>query len=80
MLGVANLDAQHYDAAVKWYKAALAKNPKDLISLDGYCFVLLQTGDVKNAEDAMNKLEKADPTNQDLPQFKKKLDELKGKK
>ena len=80
MLGVANLDAQHYDAAVKWYKAALAKNPKDLISLDGYCFVLLQTGDTKNAEDAMNKLEKADPTNQDLPQFRKKLDELKGKK
>ncbi len=80
MLGVANLDAQHYDAAIKWYKAALAKDPKDLASLDGYCFVLLQTGDTKNAEDAMNKLAKADPTNQDLPQFRKKLEELKAKK
>lgn len=81
MLGEANMDAQHYDAAIKWYKAALTKNPKDLTSLDGYCFVLLQSGDAKNAEDAINKLEKADPTNQDLAQFRKKLDELKsGKK
>jgi tetratricopeptide (TPR) repeat protein len=81
MLGEANMDAQHYDAAVKWYKAALTKNPKDITSLDGYCFVLLQSGDAKNAEDAVNKLEKADPTNQDLAQFRKKLDELKsGKK
>ena len=81
MLGEANMDAQHFDAAIKWYKAALQKNPKDITSLDGYCFVLLQSGDTKNAEDALNKLEKADPTNQDLPQFRKKLDELKsGKK
>jgi len=81
MLGEANMDAQHFDAAGKWYKAALQKNPKDVTSLDGYCFVLLQTGDAKNAEDALNKLAKADPTNQDLPQFRKKLDELKsGKK
>ena len=80
MLGEANMDAKHYDAAIKWYKAALAKNPKDITSLDGYCFVLLQSGDAKDAEDALNKLEKADPTNQDLPQFRKKLDELKAKK
>jgi tetratricopeptide (TPR) repeat protein len=81
MLGEANMDAQHYDAAIKWYKAALTKNSKDITSLDGYCFVLLQSGDVKNAEDAINKLEKADPTNQDLVQFRKKLNELKsGKK
>ena len=81
MLGEANMDAQHFDAAIKWYKAALAKNPKDITSLDGYCFVLLQSGDAKNAEDALNKLEKADPTNQDVPQFRKKLEELKsGKK
>jgi tetratricopeptide (TPR) repeat protein len=79
MLGEANMDAKHYDAAIKWYKAALAKNPKDITSLDGYCFVLLQSGDARNAEDALNKLEKADPTNQDLPQFRKKLDELKAK-
>jgi tetratricopeptide (TPR) repeat protein len=80
MLGEANMDAQHFDAAIKWYKAALTKNPKDLTSLDGYCFVLLQSGDTKNAEDALNKLAKADPTNQDLPQFRKKLDELKAAK
>src|SRR6266567_2770445 len=81
MLGEANMDAQHFDAAAKWYRAALQKNPSDLASLDGYCFVLLQTGDSKNAEEAMNKLAKIDPTNQDLPQFRNKLTELKsGKK
>jgi tetratricopeptide (TPR) repeat protein len=77
MLGVANLDAKHYDAAAKWYKAALLKKPDDLVSLDGYCFVLLQTGDAKVAEDAINKLAKVDPTNQDLPQFRDQLASLK---
>jgi len=81
MLGEANMDAKHYDAAAKWYKAALIKRPGDLPSLDGYCFVLLQNGDAKGAEEAMNKLAKLDPTNQDLPQFRDKLAELKaGKK
>ena len=77
MLGVANLDAKHYDAAAKWYKAALLKKPDDLASLDGYCYVLLQTGDAKAAEDAINKLAKIDPTNQDLPQFRDQLAALK---
>ncbi|MFN2577322.1 MAG: tetratricopeptide repeat protein [Pyrinomonadaceae bacterium] len=80
MLGEANMDAQHWDAAAKWYKAALTKKPSDLPSLDGYCFVLLQLGDIKGAEDAMNKLEKVDPSNQDLPQFRSKLAELKSGK
>jgi len=81
MLGEANMDAKHYDAAAKWYKAALIKKPGDLPSLDGYCFVLLQNGDAKGAEEAMNKLARLDPTNQDLPQFRDKLAELKaGKK
>lgn len=81
MLGEANMDAKHYDAAAKWYKAALIKKPGDLPSLDGYCFVLLQNGDAKGAEEAMNKLANLDPTNQDLPQFRDKLAELKsGKK
>src|SRR5437667_9173422 len=81
MLGEANMDAKHYDAAAKWYKAALIKRPGDLPSLDGYCFILLQNGDAKGAEEAMNKLAKLDPTNQDLPQFRDKLAELKaGKK
>src|SRR5438034_3454282 len=81
MLGEANMDAKHYDAAAKWYKAAQIKKPGDLPSLDGYCFVLLQNGDAKGAEEAMNKLAKLDPTNQDLPQFRDKLAELKaGKK
>jgi|SRR6185369_10038002 len=81
MLGEANMDAKHFDAAAKWYKAALTKNPSDLVSLDGYCFVLLQSGDAKAAEEQINKLAKLDPTNQDIPQFRSKLDELKaGKK
>lgn len=79
MLGVANLDAKHYDAAAKWYKAALMKNPTDLVSLDGYCYVLLETGDTKTAEEQIKKLEKLAPTNEDLPQFRTKLAELKSK-
>lgn len=80
MLGVANMDAGHYDAAEKWYKAALIKKPQDIPVLDGLCAVLLSKGDAKGAEDAINKLAKIDPTNQDLPQFKDKLTELKSAK
>jgi tetratricopeptide (TPR) repeat protein len=81
MLGVANLDAGHYDAAEKWYRAALVKKPQDIPVLDGLAAALLSKGDAKGAEDIMNKLAKVDPTNQDLAQFRQKLEELKaGKK
>jgi tetratricopeptide (TPR) repeat protein len=80
MLGVANMDAGHFDAAEKWYRAALVKKPDDLPVLDGLCAVLLSKGDAKGAEVAINKLAKVDPTNQDLPQFKSKLEELKSAK
>ena len=77
MLGQVNMDAKHYDAAVKWYKAALTKKPDDETTLDGYCFVLMETGDTKTAEQNINRLAKLNPSNPDLPQFRKKLDELK---
>src|SRR5258706_3242913 len=81
MLGAANLDGGHFDAAEKWYRAALAKKPDDLAVLDGLCAALLSKGDAKGAEEAINKLAKIDPTNQDLKQFKDKLAEIKaGKK
>ncbi|HVS20627.1 MAG TPA: tetratricopeptide repeat protein [Pyrinomonadaceae bacterium] len=80
MLGVANMDATHYDAAEKWYKAALVKKPDDIPVLDGLCAVLLSKGDAKAAEQAINNLAKIDPTNQDLPQFRDKLAELKSPK
>jgi tetratricopeptide (TPR) repeat protein len=80
MLGVANMDAGHFDAAEKWYRAALVKKPDDLPVLDGLCAVLLSKGDAKGAEVAINKLAKVDPTNQDLSQFKSKLEELKSAK
>ena len=80
-LGVANLDAGHYDAAEKWYRAALQKKPDDMPSIDGLCAALLSKGDAKGAEEQINKLAKIDPTNQDLPQFRSKLADLKaGKK
>src|SRR5713226_2451626 len=41
MLGEANMDAKHYDAAEKWYRAVLAKRAEDETSLDGLCFVLV---------------------------------------
>jgi tetratricopeptide (TPR) repeat protein len=80
MLGVANLDAGHFDAAEKWYRAALIKKPEDIPVLDGLCAVLLSKGDAKAAEEAINKFAKVDPTNQDLPQFRDKLAELKSAK
>lgn len=80
MLGVANMDGGHFDAAEKWYKAALQQKPNDIPVLDGYCAVLLSKGDAKAAEDAINKLAKVDPTNQDLQQFRDKLAELKSSK
>jgi Flp pilus assembly protein TadD len=80
MLGVANMDAGHFDAAEKWYRAALLKKPDDVPVLDGLCAVLLSKEDTKGAEAAINKLAKVDPTNQDLPQFKSKLEELKSAK
>jgi len=80
MLGVANMDAGHFDAAEKWYRAALIKKPEDIPVIDGLCAVLLSKGDAKAAEEVMVKLAKVDPTNQDLPQFKTKLAELKSAK
>ena len=79
MLGVANLDAGHFDAAEKWYRAALQKKPDDMMTLDGLCAALLSMGKVKEAEEAINKLAKIDPNNQDLSQFRAKLAELKSK-
>jgi Flp pilus assembly protein TadD len=79
MLGVANLDAGHFDAAEKWYRAALTRKPTDMPTLDGLCAVLLSKGDAKGAEEAINKLAKIDPTNQDLAQFREKLASLKSK-
>jgi tetratricopeptide (TPR) repeat protein len=80
MLGVANLDAGHFDAAEKWYRAALQKKPDDMPSVDGLCAALISKGDVKGAEEQINKLAKIDPTNQDLPQFRDKLAQLKSGK
>jgi len=81
MLGEANMDATHYEAAEKWYRAALVKKPDEVPVVDGLCAVLLSKGDAKSAEQQINKLAKIDPTNSDLQQFRDKLAELKsGKK
>ena len=77
MLGVANMDGAHYDVAEKWYRAALAKKPDDIVVLDGLCAVLLSKGDAKAAETAIDKLAKLDPSNQDLAQFRDQLNSLK---
>ena len=80
MLGEANMDAGHFEAAEKWYRSVLVKKPNDMPSLDGLCAVLLSKGDAKAAEEAINKLAKVDPTNQDLTQFRDKLASLKSTK
>jgi tetratricopeptide (TPR) repeat protein len=76
-LGMANMDAGHMDAAEKWYRAALAKKPDDVAVLDGLCNVLLTAGRKQQAEEMINKLAKADPSNQDLAQFRDRLSKLK---
>ncbi|HKP46340.1 MAG TPA: tetratricopeptide repeat protein [Pyrinomonadaceae bacterium] len=77
MLGEANAEGGHYDQATTWYKAALAKKPGDISVLASIAFMQLQKGDAKEAEKAIANLEKADPSNQDLPQFKDRLASLK---
>jgi predicted Zn-dependent protease len=79
MLGEANMEAGHYDQAETWYKAALAKKPGEVSLLASLAFMYLQKGDTNAAEKAIANLEKADPSNQDLPQFRDKLASLKSK-
>jgi predicted Zn-dependent protease len=76
-LGMVNMDAGHMEAAEKWYRAALAKNPKDVAVMDGLCNVLLTAGKKSEAEQMINRLAKADSSNQDLPQFRDRLSKLK---
>jgi len=76
-LAVVNLDAGHYDQAERWYRAALKMKPDDERALAGMAASTLQRGDAKAAQDAVAQLEKAYPSNEDLPQFKQKLEGLK---
>lgn len=76
-LGQVNLDASHYDQAEKWYKAAALKKPDDVRVMASLAYTQLQKGDAGEAEKSIAKLEQADPTNEDLPQFRDKLATLK---
>ena len=79
-LGQVNLDAGNFEQAEKWYKAAALKKPDDLRVLASIAYTQLQKGDASAAEKSIAKLEQADPTNEDLPQFRDKLATLKTKK
>ena len=76
-LGQVNLDAEHYDTAEKWYKAALMKKPDDTRVLASLAFTTLQKGDAGEAEKAIANLEKIDPSNDDLKEFRERLGKLK---
>lgn len=80
LLGVVNLDAGHFDTAVKWYRTALEMKSDDVMVLSGLAYASLQKGDAKAAEDAIAKLEKVDPNSVDLPQFRDRLASLKAGK
>ena len=80
LLGLVNLDAQHYDQAEKWYRAALKMKSDDVMVHAGLAATTLQKGDAKAAEDAIAQLEKVDPNSEDLPQFRDKLASLKAGK
>lgn len=79
-LGVANLDAGHYEQAEKWYRVAMKMKSDDVMVLAGLAFATLERGDAKAAEDAIAQLEKVDPNSEDLPNFKNKLASLKAGK
>ncbi|HET7288335.1 MAG TPA: tetratricopeptide repeat protein, partial [Pyrinomonadaceae bacterium] len=78
-LAVTNLDAEHYDTAEKWYRAAMKMKSDDVMVLAGLADATLKKGDAKAAEDAIAKLEKADPNAEDLPNFRTRLASLKSK-
>jgi len=78
-LAVTNLDAEHYDTAEKWYRAAMKMKSDDVMVLAGLADTTLKKGDAKAAEDAIAKLEKADPNAEDLPNFRTRLAGLKSK-
>ena len=75
-LGQVNLDAEHYDQAEKWYKAALLKKPDDTRVLASLTFTSLQKGDAKEAQKSIASLEKIDPNNEDLKEFRERLAKL----
>lgn len=77
MLGAANLEGGHYDMADKWYNIALGMKPNDVGVLASIAYMQLKKGDANAAEKAIASLEKVDPNNQDLPQFKERLAGLK---
>ncbi len=79
-LGVANLDAGHFDQAEKWYRAAIKMKSDDVMVLAGLAEATLQKRDAKGAEEAIANLEKVDPSSQDLPRFKEMLTGLKSGK
>jgi tetratricopeptide (TPR) repeat protein len=79
ILGMVNLDAGHYDQAEKWYRAAMKMKEDDIMVAAGLAEATLQKGDAKGAEEAIARVEKIDPNNQDLPRFREKLTNLKSK-
>jgi len=79
-LGVTNLDAGHYETAEKWYRAAMKIQSDDVMVLAGLADATLKKGDAKAAEEAIAKLEKVDPSAEDLPNFRTRLASLKAGK
>ena len=79
ILGMVNLDAGHFDVAEKWYRAAMKMKDDDIMVAAGLAEATLQSGDAKGAEEAIAKVEKIDPNNQDLTRFREKLASLKSK-
>lgn len=80
ILGMVNLDAGHFETAEKWYRAAIKMKADDVMVLAGLSAATLEKGDAKAAEDAIAQLEKVDPSNQDLPNFRDRLATLKSSK
>ena len=79
-LGVANLDADHYETAEKWYRAAIKMKSDDVMVLAGLVDATLKKGDAKAAEEAIGQLEKVDPNAEDLANFRTRLASLKSGK
>lgn len=80
MLGAFNFDAEHFEPAEKWFTAANKMKPDDAMALEGLAETRLRLKDAKGAEEAIAKLEKADPNNQQLARLRETLNGLKSGK
>ena len=78
MLGNSELTRHHLPEAIHQFRAALRFDPRDAGALHGLVVALRKTGEIDDAVETLDKLEKVDPTFPALPLERGQLLEIKG--